>query len=49
MFWECVRCAVGRCGSRLELTLALELELELGRLAAASSDMLTVWFGVTAR
>ena len=36
MFAEWVRCGVGRCGSRFELAL----ELELGRLAAGSSDML---------
>lgn len=35
MLFEWVRCGVGRCGSRLEVAL----ELELGRLAAASSDM----------
>ena len=35
MLWEWVRCGVGRCGSRLEFVL----ELELGRLTVASSDI----------
>ena len=35
MLWEWVRCGPGRCGSRFELAL----ELELGRLTAASSDI----------
>ena len=41
MLFEWVRCGTGRCGSRLELAL----ELELGRLADGSSDMLTQLVG----
>lgn len=42
MLLECVRCGAGRCGSRFELVL----ELELGRLTAASSDMMTQLVGL---